>query len=333
MYKKILCLFLAFSLIGCSNSKDNDTDSKEVEAVEPDTESRVVNVTEAGLKYETPNVWRNYEQTNIYPTTVVSTGTFLQIKYNFISEEDISKINNIDTAGSEFLKPVCEIVVLEEANVEMPEILNLFSEYLLYEEVGYASGYAYYLLWDYLEATETLSESDQKIYNEMVNAVPQMIESIEVNQFDPTILQEKNKALNNNLQFATTTLDGEIITDDIFANADVTLFNFGAIYAHDETEILQQLSEEMELIDGVQMITAFIDAGDTDLELAKSLRENTTFKTIILDRSLGDWAVANLTGVPTTVFVDRTGLIIGEEVQGAKTVDIYLAELENHMLK
>ena len=46
-----------------------------------------------------------------------------------------------------------------------------------------------------------------------------------------------------------------------------------------------------------------------------------------MDQTLANWAVENLKGVPTTVFVNSDGKIVGDNLEGAKSADTYFDEL------
>lgn len=338
--KKYIALFCVLALTAlpvtaCSNGDQtrivvDESSNKELPNEETDTD-RTVSLKELGLKYTTPELWKKYEETNIYPETVTSEGFFAQIKYSFLTEEELKALND-PTASVPLLNSnpvsICQIVVLEKANLETVGVQSVFSEFDSNEKLGEQGEYVYYLLYGHNGDKSKLTAEQLKAYEEIMSVVPELQKSIQTFPFDPSELNEASKKLENTLTFSTTTLEGEEVNSTIFAAAEVTMFNFGATYAHDESAALQELYNKIQATSSVKMnlITAYIDTPEaTTTETGKELRNNANakYKTLVMDEMLANWATNHLGGVPTTVFVDVNGQIIGESIEGAKTADEY----------
>lgn len=336
-------MLMALSFSGCGK-KDSAhieiNDEPEVQiSTEGDTD-RTVTLSELGLKYTTPELWRKYETTNIYPETISSEGTFAQIKYNFITEEGLAALNasapTTDTAS--LLTPICQIVVLETANIETVGIQSLFGEYEKSEKVSEQGNYSYYVLSGYMGDKSSFTEEQQTIYNELLSVVPDLVSSVSTFDFNPNDLANATLKLENTLTFDTTTLTGEPVNSTIFANADLTMFHFGATYAPDESEELQKLQDKIITSSNgkLALVTAYVDTPETDTtEEGKKLRSaaKATYPTLVMDETLGTWATTHLNGVPTILFIDKNGTIVGDRLEGARSADEYWALINETLAK
>lgn len=125
----------------------------------------------------------------------------------------------------------------------------------------------------------------------------------------------------NMRSFATTTFDGEEFTQDNLKDYDLTMVNIWQTNCHyciEEMPGLEVLSHS--LPDNVNMVTLCID-GDANRELADQIlsQAGATFPVLLNSDSLQENLVGNVIGVPTTVFVDKNGEIIGQPQVGMPT--------------
>ena len=130
-------------------------------------------------------------------------------------------------------------------------------------------------------------------------------------------------------------LDNEV-TDSIFKEKDLTVVNIWGTFCTPCVEEMPELGEwAKEMPDNVQIVGLICDIeGDDDethKELAKKIMEkaNAGFTQIIANNdfnSILDW----VTGVPTTLFVDKEGNITGKPVIGAY-VSVYKKFVEDYL--
>jgi hypothetical protein len=113
------------------------------------------------------------------------------------------------------------------------------------------------------------------------------------------------------------------------------MINFWGTYAIDksnEQNTLEEVYENVQTWDKkVNVINAIVDTPNDENEATvKDLKSeaNGKFTTIVMDDILANWAVKHLEGVPTTIFVDSDGKIIGDQIKGAKTTQEYLDEIK-----
>ena len=136
-------------------------------------------------------------------------------------------------------------------------------------------------------------------------------------------------------QFTTTDMDGNKVTNDIFAEYDLTVVNFWATYCNPCIDELPELAEwKKELPDNVNLIGLLVDVdekGSDQYKLAEKIIKETgaDYQHLIATEEFDDM-ISNLVGVPTTFFVDSTGKIIGEPFAGAD-VDAYKQTVEDYL--
>lgn len=136
--------------------------------------------------------------------------------------------------------------------------------------------------------------------------------------------------------FIAKDLQGNEITESIFAEKDLTVVNIWGTFCPPCIAEMPELGEwAKEMPDNVQLVGLIVDIqGDNDTEhhdLAVMITEKAgaEFTQIIANEDLSDitrWVV----GVPTTLFVDKEGTIVGEAIVGAD-VDGYKSFVEDYI--
>lgn len=324
----LLVSALSIAIVGCGQ-KDTPAENA---GTDGQNESRTVTLDELGLIYTTPDEWRAYETTNLYPQSLSSEGILAHIRYNYITEEKLQAYNDGSDSfqAEQDLKPICEIVVVKtESRGSMDALLSMYQKA---EEVSTQGNFTYYVLSGYTGNLTGLSEEELNAYEDMAAAVPKLASSIETKEFDPSILEQRNAIADNTITFNTTTLTGEAINSTVFGGAKITMLNFGGTYAYDESAVLQQVYTLLKNQSDYQLLTAYIDTPEnTANETGLSLREaaDAEYNTIVMDETLANWVTSYLAGVPTTVFINQDGVIVGERLEGAKTAEEYMAAIEN----
>ena len=136
-------------------------------------------------------------------------------------------------------------------------------------------------------------------------------------------------------QFTTKDMDGNKVTNDIFAEYDLTVVNFWATYCNPCIDELPELAEwKKELPDNVNLIGLLVDVdekGSDQYKLAEKIIKETgaDYQHLLATEEFDD-LISDLVGVPTTFFVDSTGKIIGEPFAGAD-VDAYKQTVEDYL--
>lgn len=139
--------------------------------------------------------------------------------------------------------------------------------------------------------------------------------------------------------FDTQTLEGETVTEEIFANADLTMVNIWGTFCGPciaEMPDLGEISREYEE-KGFQIVGVLCDVmepGDeTALEIVGETKADYTH--VIASEDLTMNVLQYVSSVPTTVFVDKEGMLVGEVYAGARDkttweliINQYLAEVK-----
>lgn len=140
--------------------------------------------------------------------------------------------------------------------------------------------------------------------------------------------------------FTAETLQGETVTEDIFSQAELTVVNLWGTFCGpciNEMPTLGMLHEEL---DNVQVLGIVLDctnqqggADPAQVAVAIDITETTgaTYPTIVLNEDLAMLGMANYQYIPTTLFVDQSGNIIGSEVVGAMSESKWRAEISDRL--
>ena len=332
-----LLMAAVLSMSGCSQNSGSSSQSTASQSAE---ESHTVVLDEVGLTYTTPAAWKEFEETNLFPLTIQSEGTLARIIYNYVKEGDIEKLYDISDPNDyeTYLTPICEIMIASTENFTNGTLESLTSLYEKSQEVSTEGDYSYYVL--YSCTYNNLEGADLENFSKMAEAVPELIDSISTREFNPEDVKPvvDTDELKKYVTFDTKTLEGESITSSVFGDYDLTMVNFWGTYAletSNEQAVLQQVYETIKSEGkNVNLINAIVDTPSPENEeTVKQLKAEAggQFTTIIMDETLANWAVENLEGVPTTVFVDSTGKIVGDQVKGAKSANFYMKEINSRL--
>jgi len=151
------------------------------------------------------------------------------------------------------------------------------------------------------------------------------------------------KALNETSslnEFETEDVDGNKVNQDIFSEYEITMVNIWATHCGpciDEMDELQKVYEQ--LPEGVNLISICED-GAEELDLTNEILEKkgVKFQTLVSSESLKASILKNITATPTTIFIDKDGNIVGNEIIGApgsgdEVIEAYLDLIKEKLEK
>lgn len=138
------------------------------------------------------------------------------------------------------------------------------------------------------------------------------------------------------IPFDTTDLNGERVTAQILENYDLTIVNVWAVtcgYCVREMPGLEEFYQQ--LPENVNMIGLCLDA-DSYGDVAKKIidQSKVTFTNVLLDQALYASLYAQITGTPTTFYLDNKGNIVGKPLVGAvlsNAVEVLNGELNTRL--
>lgn len=186
------------------------------------------------------------------------------------------------------------------------------------EEFGKNSGYVY-LVAIPENNTDGMSAEEKEIFEKCAAYIPTIKSNLKlIEKSAEAVLPEKFPS------FSAKDLAGNTVTDSIFHEKDLTIVNIWGTFCGPCINEMPELGEwARELPDNVQLIGLVCDIeGDADTEhhdLAVEITEkaNANFPHVVANSDFNE--IMNwVTGVPTTLFVDKDGNIVGEPVIGAR---------------
>ena len=123
--------------------------------------------------------------------------------------------------------------------------------------------------------------------------------------------------------FVTTDIEGHVVTQDIFADYDLTVVNIWATwcgYCIDEMPELSQLKTM--LPDNVNFITLCEDAS-SDLKLAGDILRSAgaNFQTLVVNEDIYEQFLYQVYAFPTTCFLNSEGMPVAQPLVGVPSLD------------
>jgi thiol-disulfide isomerase/thioredoxin len=215
--------------------------------------------------------------------------------------------------------------------VDAGKTLDDLSGYNNTEKYGENDDYIY-LLSIPSNDTEGMSEEEKQQYEDCSNYMTTVKENL---NFIP--LQNKsNDTATQMPSFTAKDLNGDTVTDSIFAEKDLTVVNVWGTFCGPCIDEMPDLGDwARSLPDNVQIVGLIIDIdGDSDKEHLDLAETITTKAKAEFTQIIGNPDFENLfsgiIGVPTTMFVDKDGNIVGEPIVGAD-VDGYKKFVEDFL--
>ena len=153
--------------------------------------------------------------------------------------------------------------------------------------------------------------------------VPENAESSEVQE------TSKNQVFGS---FEAETLDGEMVTEDIFARADLTMVNIWATFCGpclQEMPDLGELSREYEG-SGIAIVGVIGDVEEAGDETAAEIVEKTQadYTHLVASPGLRLGILNKISAYPTTIFVNAEGEMVGDAYAGARSKEEWKAIIE-----
>lgn len=136
--------------------------------------------------------------------------------------------------------------------------------------------------------------------------------------------------------FSAKDLEGNTVTESIFGEKDLTVLNIWGTFCNPCVGEMPELGAwAAEMPDNVQLVGLIIDInGEEDTEhhdLAVDITKNANadFTQIIANQDFYD-ILKDVVGVPTTLFIDKDGNLVGEPILGAD-VEGYKKFVEDYL--
>ena len=202
------------------------------------------------------------------------------------------------------------------------------------ELIGELGGNSFYLSNDNL-SPESLSEEDAADLQAMKDSLPELASNLVLyTPIESTAQGVEEGAVITG--FSTTDLDGNAVDSSILSEAKLTVLNVWATYCTpcvNEMPDLETLSQNYK-DKGVQVVGLVADVFDDEEKKteAKEILSATgvTYVNLLPDTVLDDSLLYDITGTPTTLFLDSEGKIL-KIVEGTRDLDA-LTEMVDELL-
>lgn len=214
--------------------------------------------------------------------------------------------------------PYCMIVAVETDRLEgLKEEIGIDENSVL---IGANSTHTYYNVP--ASEPEKMDDEHRTLMEENRSAADAVIESIEIIEITVPAGDDIGEAAGDFSSFSTVDMDGNIVTQDIFAQADLTVLNvWGTFCGPCIREMPELAAWDAELPEDVQIVGLVIDVysdSDSTFGTAQKIisKSGVAYTNILMSESL-QMPTSGITGVPTTLFFDRNGNQICEPIVGA----------------
>ena len=173
---------------------------------------------------------------------------------------------------------------------------------------------------------ENFIYEDKALEERILSMAARAQELLEGAEFMPVVFAEGEVTVTPDAfpAFETVDLNGNTVTGDIFSGKDLTVVNIWGTFCNPCIEEMPDLAawsasmpENMQLIGLVSDLNSADDA--ETLETAQMICEATganAYISLIADEDFTD-LLDGIVGVPTTLFVDASGALVGEPIVGA----------------
>lgn len=132
------------------------------------------------------------------------------------------------------------------------------------------------------------------------------------------------------VSFEAVDMEGNSVTSDIFGDTKLTMVNVWATYCNPCLSEMPELgelaaeydAEEFRLIGVISDVMEGADQEELDAAAELIAETKADYTHLLLNQSLYDSLLRNVTGVPTTFFIDENGIVLGGVI-GAKDKEVW----------
>ena len=200
-----------------------------------------------------------------------------------------------------------------------------------------AQKYGYtYLLSTMDNSTEGMDAEEIEVFNDCKNYIDKAVKKIKISK---PVVKNKQESTSSSVtfpEFESPSLDGDIVTDDVFKGKDITLVHIWGTFCTPCIEEMPELAEwQKKLAPNVQVLGIICDLGSLDDSAEKEAAQKIVkdsgveFTNVIASGGILTY-LTSVQFVPTSILVDSTGTIVGEPIVGARLED-YKKAVEDYV--
>lgn len=251
-----------------------------------------------------------YMEFYLYPATYDELDKMSDAEYESADANSVNVLNFFRALDSEWSQEKLEDWLSKMIDIEEGSI-KVYGKETGKEEGDYT---IYYTFND--KYPDTVPEDKKPIYDAIIDDLETAIHSLSLS--DPITMDDLISGLT--IEFDSTDLEGnKVNSKDVFEKNKYTMVNIWASWCGpciQELPELEKINKEF-VSKGCGIVGLLIDGTDpTGLADAKDIIADTgvTYMNVIDNAEIAD--MLQVTGVPTTVFVDENGKIVGKTIVG-----------------
>lgn len=361
MIKKFLEIFLAatvcISMVGFdkATNSQNKNETQQTQSKAETLKGTKRSFDPSGLEYYEPKAWSEKGNASIVFAAGGKYGIayiIAQIPYEYVEVEFMKQLEKEgkDAKTEEEQKKLAEkyqskakeflvIMVLDKSkeksgpkgDIESKE--EAFKKYKHHEKVAEKDNLECYVLYNDEYNESGLSEEEKKNFKEVLKGIGELKKSIKLSI---PVSEEEKMAAYKNIEFKTRTIDGKEIDNNIFKRSKLTMVNIWATFCGPcikEMPDIQSLCEELKK-ENINVIGIVADTPNDENEvLAKNIvkQKGVRYENIIPDEKLKKGILSTVSGVPTTIFVDSKGNIVGKPIVGSCSKEDYRKAIDESL--
>ena len=141
--------------------------------------------------------------------------------------------------------------------------------------------------------------------------------------------------LSGTVIFSAVTPFGDEIDSSVFSNYDLTMINIWGTLCQPcikEMPDIQRLYADVQAR-GVNIIGFIANSESDRIEKSKEILSalGVTYQNVVFSDDVSGAIVSQISGFPTTIFVDREGNVVGDQLAGAHSYDEYLEAIDTRL--
>ncbi len=231
-----------------------------------------------------------------------------------VAEEELKKV--LTEVYSKMFNFLCIYRVNDDDSESKDRAKEIEKEYSDIIELGSIDKDSYFIAYNSELPSGELTDKDKEQIQSLIDSIDELKENMIL---FPSQLEQENSFEGNLNKFKTVDMEGKDVNQDILKDYDVTMVNIWTTWCGFCVEEMPELQELYKgLPENVNMITICGDAAD-EPELTKEIltASKADFTTLQGNEDLEKSILQNVTGFPTTIFVDSKGNVIGAPQVGA----------------
>lgn len=264
------------------------------------------------------------ESGNLFPGDLESSGYIFvyQPTVSGSSEESTDEVVQLSEDNAFYYMAVYRLP--KEATSESQSYEQMFKEqYSHIEQIGETEDNIYYIAYNTDISQLNFSDEDKANIQELIEEIKNYKDYVCLYRLENS--EEKTVG-----EFSAVSAQGDTVTQDVFSKYDITMVNIWSTTCEPCKEEMPELQELYEkLPDNVNFISICMDGAD-DTDLTQKILETYKSKFTVLypDSALKKLVQDNYSAVPTTIFVDKNGNIVGDPMVGAPSGDVVQTYLD-----